>query len=346
MANPGGMKGALLRETRRWAITLGGLAVYGLGTCIWLPGLDPDAAAALTIPALSAHLSIFSIGVRPIVFGLAFAEMARLAISPLARWAAGAHDRSERLSRATRIIALALAAFQAMEMAKGMERLDDIAPSPGPMFRLGVVVSVVGATAFLIWLAGVMTERGIGDGLLVLFAAPFVVHLPVDVATGIEIVRRGLAPAWAPLALAALVVAAIVLLVVSTRTARRDGGLDIWPPLLGTIVLQALTFVVYLLADALVDDVPPTIRLLVLLAAQGGLIWLFAAWRGRAHGADAAPLGAEILVCSGALLLSLVSGVGGPMSGCWLILCVAAGLSVCSGKAQVDGGLSGPMPTA
>ena len=44
MADPGGMKGALLGETRRWAITLGGLAVYGLGTCIWLPGLDPDAA--------------------------------------------------------------------------------------------------------------------------------------------------------------------------------------------------------------------------------------------------------------------------------------------------------------
>ncbi|HME85823.1 MAG TPA: hypothetical protein VKG91_15065 [Roseiarcus sp.] len=139
---------------------------------------------------------------------------------------------------------------------------------------------------------------------------------------------------------------AIALLVASTRTVRRDGGLDIWAPLLGTIVLQALTFVVYLLADPFVDDVPPTIRLLVLLAAQGGLIWLFAAWRGRADGADAGPLGAEILVCSGALLLSLVLGVGGPMSGCWLILCVAAGLSVASGKAQVDGGLSGPTPTA
>jgi len=43
-------------------------------------------------------------------------------------------------------------------------------------------------------------------------------------------------------------------------------------------------------------------------AAQGGFIWLFAAWRGRADGADAGPLGAEILVCSGALLLSLVLG--------------------------------------
>ncbi len=68
--------------------------------------------------------------------------------------------------------------------------------------------------------------------------------------------------------------------------------------------------------------------------------------RARAHGANAAPLGAEILVCSGALLLFLVAGIGGPMNGCWLILCVAAGLSVASGKAQVDGGLSGPMPTA
>ncbi len=67
-------------------------------------------------------------------------------------------------------------------------------PSPGPLFRLGVVVAIVGATAFLIWLARVMTERGIRDGLLVLLAAPFVAHLPNDVAYGVEIVRRGLAP--------------------------------------------------------------------------------------------------------------------------------------------------------
>jgi hypothetical protein len=117
-------------------------------------------------------------------------------------------------------------------------------------------------------------------------------------------------------------------------------------PLLGTIVFQMLTFVVYLLAEPLIDDVRPTIRLLVLLATQGSLISLFAAWRGRADGADVSPLGAEILVCTGALLLSLVLGVGGPMSGCWLILCVAAGLSVVSAKAQADGGLSGPTPTA
>ena len=258
MANPGEMTRALLRDPRRWAITLGGLAIYGLGSRLWLPGLDPDAATGLTVPTLSAHLSIFGVGVRPIVFGLAFAEMARLSIPPLARWAAGAQDRSERLSRAARIIALALAAFQAMEMAKVMERLDDIALSPGPMFRLGIVVAIVGATAFLIWLARVMTERGIGDGMLVLFAAPFVAHLPNDAAYGVEIVRTGLAPLWAPLALAALVVAAIALLVASTRTARRDGSLDIWPPLLGTIVLQAFTFAVYLLADPLVGDVPPT----------------------------------------------------------------------------------------
>jgi hypothetical protein len=214
------------------------------------------------------------------------------------------------------------------------------------MFRLGVVVSIVGATALLILLARIMTEWGIGDGILVLLAAPFVAHLPNDIAYGVEIVRTGLAPTSAPMGLAALVVAAVALLVASTRTAGRDSGLDIWPPLLGMIVLHTLRFVVYLLADPLVDDVPSTIRLAVLLAAQAVLIWLFAAWRGRADGADAGPLVAVILVCSGALLLSLVLGVGGPMSGFWLTLCVAAGLSIGSGKAQVDGGLSGPTPTA
>ena len=346
MTNPSEMTGALLRDPRRWAITLGGLALYGLGSRLWLPGLDPEAVTGLAVPVPSAAISTFGLGARPILFGLAFAEMARVTIPPLARWVAASPNHSERLWRAAQIFALALASVQGMGIAKAMEALDDVAPSPGPIFRLGVVVSILGATAFLIWLARIMTQRGIGDGMLVLLAAPFVAHLPNDVAYGVEIVRTGLAPPWEPLALAALLVAAVALLVASTRTGRRDSGLDIWPPLLGMIVLQAVTFVVHLLADPLVDNTPLTIQLLVLLAAQGGLIWLFAAWRGRADGADAGPLAAVILVCSGALLLSLVLGVGGAMSGFWLILCVATGLSVASVKAQVDGGLSGPTPTA
>jgi hypothetical protein len=343
MANRGGTTGAQVRDPRRWAVTLGGLAVYGLGSRLWLPGLDPDAATGLGLHVLSADLSIFSVGVRPILFGLALVEIARVVLPPLARWAAGSPGRSELLWRTARIFALAIAASQAMAIARAVEGLDGIAPSPGPMFRLSVVVAIVGATAFLIWLARVMTEWGIGDGLLLLFAAPFVAHLPYDAAYGIEVVRTGLAPAWAPLVLAALVVAAFALLIAAIRRAGGDHGLDIWPPLIGTLVFQWLT-VFFHLDD---HDAPPTAMwLLVLLAAQAGLIWLFASWRGRAQGTDAWPLGAEILVCSGALALSLLLGIGGPMSGCWIILCVAAGLSVASGKAQADGGLSGPTPTA
>ena len=195
MSNPSGTTRAL-GDPRRWAVTLGGLAAYGLGSRLWLPGLDPDAVTALKLPGLSADLSIFSVGVRPIVFGLAFVEMARVILPPLARWASGSRDHSERLWRTARILALALAAVQAMGMAQAIEGLDGVAPSPGPMFRLGVIAAIVGATAFLIWLARIMTERGVGDGLLVLFAAPLVAHLPYDAAAA-EAVRTGLA-AWAP----------------------------------------------------------------------------------------------------------------------------------------------------
>ena len=113
--------------------------------------------------------------------------------------------------------------------------------------------------------------------------------------------------------------------------------------MIGTLVFQWL-IVFFHLDDS---EAPPTaVWLLVLLVAQAGLIWLFAAWRGRAQRADSVLLGAEILVCGVALALALVLGVGGPMTGPWIILCVAAGLSVASGEAQADGGLSGPTPTA
>ena len=179
--------------------------------------------------------------------------------------------------------------------------------------------------------------------MLVLLAAPFVAHLPNDVAYGVEIVRTGLAPPWEPLALAALVVAAVALLVASTRTGRKASGFDIWPPLLGMIVLQAVMFVVYLLADPLVDNMPPTISTPG-PARRAGRPHLAVRGVARARGTPARSLPKPS--SAAARLLSLVLGVGGAMSGFWLILCVAAGLSVASGKAQVDGGLSGPTPTA
>ena len=257
MANPGEMTGALLRDPRRWAITLGGVAVYGLGSRLWLPGLNPGAAAGLTVPIPSADLSIFGVGARPMLFGLAFAEMARLAIPPFARWAAGAHDRSERLWRWRESSPWRLRPSRPWKWRRAIERLDDIAPSPGPIFRLGVVVAIVGATAFLIWLARVMTERGIGTACWCYSPLQSPRICPMTSPTALRSSGPGSRPLWAPLALAALVVGAVVLLVASTRAARSDGRLDIWPPLLGMIVLQILTFVVYLLADPLVDAVPP-----------------------------------------------------------------------------------------
>ena len=88
MANAGGVTSVRIRDPRRWAVTLGGLAVYGLGSRLWLPGLDPEAVTRMAVPVPSANLSIFAVGVRPILFGLAFVEMARVVFPPLARWAA------------------------------------------------------------------------------------------------------------------------------------------------------------------------------------------------------------------------------------------------------------------
>ena len=57
----------------------------------------------LAVPVPSAVISTFGLGARPILFGLALAEMARVAVPPLARWVAVSQNHSERLWRAARI---------------------------------------------------------------------------------------------------------------------------------------------------------------------------------------------------------------------------------------------------
>ena len=161
MANLGGMTGALVRDPRRWAVTWAGSRSTGWGLAFGSPASIPSLRWASGFPCYPLNLSIFSVGVRPILFGLALVEMARVVLPPLARWAAGSPGRSELLQRTAHIFALAIAAEPGDGRLRGpSEGLDGIAPSPGPMFRLSVVVAIVGATAFLIWLARVMTESG------------------------------------------------------------------------------------------------------------------------------------------------------------------------------------------
>jgi preprotein translocase subunit SecY len=154
---------------------------------------------------------------------------------------------------------------------------------PGLLFRLTTVLTLTAGALFLVWLAGQITARGIGNGIALILAAGIVTMLPSQLAGLLELMRQGL---LAPRALAviALVIAGSTALVVLVERARRrlpvefaerrigmqrqtaDIALKLNPAGLMPLFMVAITFTIVMLALSLAS----------LLAARFG-------WFGPVH---------------------------------------------------------------
>ena len=62
---------------------------------------------------------------------------------------------------------------------------------PGLVFRLTTMLTLVAGTLFLMWLAGQITERGLGNGIGLILAAGIVTMLPSGIARLLEIEPAG-----------------------------------------------------------------------------------------------------------------------------------------------------------
>jgi preprotein translocase subunit SecY len=167
---------------RRVAVTLAVLAVYRLGEWVPLPGLDLTALMSQYRPgeltSMIERLSIFSLGVTPILSALIIHEIAKIAVPPFARWEAASLQRRKDIERWTFLLALAFAGFQGNGIAVALESLGGLVPHPGLEFRASCIATFVAATALIIWLVSLINRFGVGSGFWILLAAPLLVRLP------------------------------------------------------------------------------------------------------------------------------------------------------------------------
>lgn len=321
----------------RSLVTIFALILLFIGTHIPLPGLSPDVLQQILSHQLSpARVSIFALGVTPIIVARVILELLRLAIPPLARWAA-APNHTAQWTRIGRGLALFLAGVQAYGVALALAGIANSGDELTWSFPLGIVATAMGATALLIALADFVTRRGFGDGLLILLAAPVVARVPHDLAFLFELGRMGAVSASAIFQSIALIVIAVALLVAASLMREPGPGvltranLDIWPPLLASSLLGPLGAVaIVVLGQPYL--VPTSMILIVHVLALAVLIALFAILRERAdaHQPNRWPITAiEIIVCVGAVIFAYIFGMSSATAGFGIIIItvVAAALS-------------------
>jgi preprotein translocase subunit SecY len=222
---------------RRVGITLAVLAIYRLGEWVPLPGVDPTALMERYLPGEFSstldRMSIFALGVVPILSALIVYELAKLVIPRFAAWEAASPQRRAASERAALVLALLFAALQGYGIALALEDVGGaLVRDPGFGFRAGCMASFMAATALIAWLAGIITRFGVGSGFWILLTAPLLVRLPQ--LAFMQTYMWGTASSITlALMLALILISALALVALSKadETLVPNGQL-IWPPML------------------------------------------------------------------------------------------------------------------
>ena len=351
-ASPGPMPSS---RARPLLVTFGAAALYALGAHIPLPGLEAQVIESMARGGFAiTRVSIFALGLVPIFSVLALVEAAKMAVPALLGWENAAPANARRLRFHVLVAALALAAFQAVGVARGLSGIENLVIEPGPIFAAQLAVTFVGATAFLAWLARIIDLHGFGGGFWLLLAAARLAALTGAAGNALTRWRHGVAGPEAfvaPLAVVALSVALIAAvraaatrqtprLLAPARTRPReplvvDPSDFVWPPLLAYL-LEPYLFAIPSFALKLAGHPVDLFRLsfdgpahFVVVAV---LIGVFSAMRARPRPAGAPPAwlmaAAQILVCAAPEWLFIIHASPIYVSGPTLIVFVAVAANI------------------
>lgn len=328
---------------RRLAITAAALAAYCLGTNIPLPGIDTVALAQVGHQDSEAitNLSVFAIGIMPLLNAMILFEIAKLLFPAIRRWEATSPRNAYRMWYALVGLSLLLALIQAGGLASALEDVGGLVVEPGHAFRTTAIATLVAGSIVSISLMIIIDTAGIGFGLWLLFLSSGLIELPRTVAALALITSSGeyiVGSLLLGLAFTALALAAVVNLVLAARAAPTVLHATLWSPIIALTAITPAMFTLGLFATwnidratdiALPGSVPWYVALAVVVAL---VVWLYRrsyTAAGITFPMPSAPIIASlaVIVIAGALL-EQYWGVVLPLGGTQLIIAAVVGASM------------------
>jgi preprotein translocase subunit SecY len=196
-------------KKRLW-FTLGALIVFRLLSYVPLPGIDPRALADLfnttrgtvldffnTFSGGSLErMSLIALGVMPYITASIVIQLAATMSPTLSALRKEGESGRKKLNQYTRYGTVLLCVIQGYFIAVGLENWgatggQSAVLNPGMLFRVTVVISLLGGTMFLMWLGEQITSRGIGNGISLIIMAGIVASFPTSLAQLFEGGRTG-----------------------------------------------------------------------------------------------------------------------------------------------------------
>lgn len=126
-----------------------------------------------------ANFSIMALGLNPYINASIIFQLLTMVIPQLEALQKEGEYGREKINQYTRIVTVPLAALQALGMYALLKN-QQIISSFSPLSLLGLVVTMVAGTIFLMWLGELISEYGIGNGISMLIFAGIVGRFPIS----------------------------------------------------------------------------------------------------------------------------------------------------------------------
>ncbi len=218
----------------RILFALGLLIVYRIGTYIPVPGIDAARLAQFFEQASQGlggmlnmftggavgRMAIFALGIMPYISASIIVQLLTSMVPSLAALKKEGEAGRKKINQYTRYGTVFLATFQAYGLAVGLES-EGMAHDPGWFFRIGVVVTLVGGTMFLMWLGEQITARGIGNGISLIIFVGIIANLPAALAQFFSQGRTGSLSPVVIIGIMVMAVAVVAFVVFMERALRK-----------------------------------------------------------------------------------------------------------------------------
>jgi preprotein translocase subunit SecY len=179
------------------------IALYQLGANVPVPGvsfakvrsLESAAGASGVLGFLNlfsggalTRLAIFGLGVMPYITSSIIIQLLATVIPKLEEWRDQGAVGQKKLTQTTRYLTVALALMQSTGLVYvfhgndasllGISQNIDLIPNFSIQKGAFIVLCLTAGTAFVMWLAELITQRGIGQGMSILIFANVVAAIP------------------------------------------------------------------------------------------------------------------------------------------------------------------------
>lgn len=172
---------------------LGVFCLYMVGAHIPVPGINTDALDTLLgggtlfgfLDLFSGgslrRFSIFALGITPYINASIIFQLLTVVVPKLEELAKEGETGRKLISKWTRYLTIGLAFFQASGLYLMLHRSGGILKVDSWFFRVLVIVTLVGGTAFLMWLGEEISQKGVGNGVSLIIFIGIIASLPGQV---------------------------------------------------------------------------------------------------------------------------------------------------------------------